>query len=52
MNKKFESLKDAKFRTLESRELESVTAGSEGKSLDTITVYSDNTTYTDHGDAT
>jgi hypothetical protein len=48
---KFESLKDAKFRTAESRELQSVTGGLAMDSIaDTITIYSDNTSANDHQD--
>jgi hypothetical protein len=47
---KFESLQDGKFRTLENKELKSLTAGQANASLNTITVYSDNTTKDDGRD--
>lgn len=51
MKKKFESLKDLKFRSMESSELRSVTAGLTQDTLaDTITIYSDGTSANDHQD--
>jgi hypothetical protein len=51
-NSRFESLKDPKFKTLESRELESVAGGMVASlSLDTITIYSDNTSKNDGQDS-
>jgi hypothetical protein len=48
MKKKFESLKDAKFRTIESLELKSVTGGlAMDQMADTITVYSDGSSKND-----
>jgi hypothetical protein len=49
---KFESVKEAKFRTLENEELKSLTGGLVmDSSLNTITIYSDNTSKDDGKDA-
>jgi len=47
---RFESLREAKFRTAESKELKSVTGGMVSDIADTITIYASGGSANDHQD--